>query len=75
MDKQLHFIEYTLGHFVFGLIKISIILFYKKLFALPRFRMVANVALTVVSLWMILAFAVCARPPNSISTFPLTLPS
>ena len=55
---QYQFTDFLLMHFVFGLVKISVTLFYKRIFITPRFRCWANATLIAVSMWMISAFFV-----------------
>lgn len=45
-----------LTHFIFGLIKISVVLFYKRIFFLHPFHLWANASLIAVSTWMVTTF-------------------
>lgn len=49
----------TIGNIVFGLVKISVVLFYKSIFTIRNsFKICANIAVVVISLWMIVNFSV-----------------
>ena len=50
--------DIVLSHFTYGIIKISVILFYKRIFAVVWFRKLANVALIVVGSWTVAAVLV-----------------
>ena len=55
------FIDVFLCHLIYGLIKVSVLLFYKRIFITPRFRMVANIMIIVVTVWTALATIVRTR--------------
>ena len=54
-------------HFVYGLVKISVTLFYKRVFITPRFHYWANATLIAVSMWIISAFFVRIMKQNRAS--------
>lgn len=45
-------------HFIYGIIKISVILFYKRIFSIRSFVIAANVALTLTIGFILTAFFV-----------------
>ena len=46
-------------HFVYGIIKISVILFYKRIFTTKTFALAANIALALAIGFIVVAFFVC----------------
>ena len=42
----------------FGVIKVSFILFYKRIFVSPRFRLVCNIMIAVITGWAVALFIV-----------------
>ncbi|KAF2176820.1 hypothetical protein K469DRAFT_678100 [Zopfia rhizophila CBS 207.26] len=63
-------------HFVYGLIKISVVLFYKRIFTTRRFKTVVNVVIGLVAGFMIASFFAvlfCARGVSSFWTTPAML--
>jgi len=55
LEKML-FADILLCSAVYGLLKISLVLFYKRVFAIQRFRLWANVVIVIVILFIITAF-------------------
>ena len=47
-----------LVYLTFGIVKVSVILFYKRIFNEPQFRLVANIMMVVVVGWTIAQFIV-----------------
>ena len=56
-----------LVYLTFGVVKISAILFYKRLFTELRFRLAANIMMAVVVAWTVAQFIV--SPPGSFDGF------
>jgi len=57
--SQILFSEIIICHFTYGLIKISVLLFYKRIFNINKsFRTYANIVLGINVAWMISAFFV-----------------
>lgn len=54
--------DIIIGYFTFGIIKISIILFYKRIFAVDWFLKLANIALAIVGSWTIATVLVSLSP-------------
>jgi len=63
-----------LTHPVFGLIKMSAILFYKRIFAIRRFNLVANGAFLLVLAWTIIAFFGFLFSAKGVSSYWTTQP-
>ena len=47
-----------LVYLTFGIVKVSVILFYKRIFNEPQFRLVANIMMVIVVGWTIAQFIV-----------------
>ena len=47
-----------LAYSAYGLAKISVLEFYKRIFAIPKFKRAANITLVLVISWMIAAILV-----------------
>ncbi|KAH6663752.1 hypothetical protein B0J14DRAFT_707004 [Halenospora varia] len=73
--RKLEFSDILLCHFIFGLTKLSIILFYKRIFSIGHFTTFANIALVAASLFISLSFFLvvfCSKPVNSFwTTIPM----
>ncbi|KAI1130819.1 hypothetical protein F5Y10DRAFT_288556 [Nemania abortiva] len=55
--RKVEFSLLLISHFIYGLAKISVILFYKKIFTIdPAFKITANVTLGAISLYIIASF-------------------
>ena len=61
IKSQFIYADMILDHLTYGLIKISAVLFYKRIFTIASFRRVANIALIIIACWTIAAVLVC-RP-------------
>ena len=58
---QLLWVDVLLCHLCYGVIKISILLFYRRIFVTPWFRHTVYVFIGVVSCWMMAAFLVSVK--------------
>ncbi|KAI0197965.1 hypothetical protein F4808DRAFT_437242 [Astrocystis sublimbata] len=57
-------------HFVYGLIKISVVLFYKRIFTVdPSFNLSANIVISAISIYMIVSFFTFLFSARGVSTF------
>lgn len=55
---EVQFADTLICHFVYGLIKISVVVFYKRIFTSRHFNICANIVLGMISLYIILSFFV-----------------
>ena len=60
-----------LVYLTFGIVKVSAILFYKRIFTESQFRLVANIMMAVVVCWTIAQFIV-SSPVHSVYLISLT---
>ncbi|TVY82604.1 hypothetical protein LSUE1_G001367, partial [Lachnellula suecica] len=70
---QFHMAEIIIGNVVYGTIKISAVLFYKRIFTTKAFKISANLVLGAISLYIVLAFFLllfCSRGVVSYWTTP-----
>ena len=58
-----------LDYFVFGVIKVSVIFFYKRLFSVGRFSLWANILLLTVIAWTVAGILAQAFSANPVSNF------
>lgn len=54
----MEFSDILICHFVFGLTKISVVLFYKRIFTTRRFVLAANIVLVTITLFILISFFV-----------------
>lgn len=52
------FVDVLLCHLIYGIIKLSVLSFYCRIFTTKRFHLAANIMIGLVVAWMIAAFAV-----------------
>ncbi|KAG9241330.1 hypothetical protein BJ878DRAFT_545367 [Calycina marina] len=67
------FEDVLVSHFTYGLIKISVVIFYKRIFTGRSFNISANVVMGAVIAWMIIAFFTVLLSSKGVSTY-WTLP-
>ncbi|ESZ92449.1 hypothetical protein SBOR_7166 [Sclerotinia borealis F-4128] len=53
---EIQFADALICHFVYGLIKLSVVIFYKRIFTSRTFNICANTVLGMISLYMVLSF-------------------
>ncbi|KAJ8063519.1 hypothetical protein OCU04_007394 [Sclerotinia nivalis] len=53
---EVQFADTLICHFVYGLIKVSVVVFYKRIFTSRTFNICANIVLGMISVYMILSF-------------------
>ncbi|PVH90661.1 hypothetical protein DM02DRAFT_547368 [Periconia macrospinosa] len=71
--RKIQFAQILLSHVIFGLTKLSVVFFYKRIFNLGRIVIATNLALALVILFMITSFFTllfCARGVSSFWTTP-----
>lgn len=73
--RKIFFVNLLVCHFVFGLVKISVLLFYKRIFDTPRFRMLANTLMIITMAWMLATLAALLLAATPISRFWTTSPT
>ncbi|KAI0478574.1 hypothetical protein GGR56DRAFT_630884 [Xylariaceae sp. FL0804] len=74
--RQIFFSDILLCHFAYGLIKISVVLFYKRIFLINRrFRIAANTVLVAISIFIILSFFLMLFDARGVSSFWTTPPT
>jgi hypothetical protein len=57
-STRLNFIDIILCHFVYGLTKISVVLFCKRIFTIGGTQTATNVLLVIISIFVIVSFLV-----------------
>ncbi|PVI08120.1 hypothetical protein DM02DRAFT_621663 [Periconia macrospinosa] len=73
-SRKLQFSDILVCHLIYGLTKISIVLFYKRVFTLGRFRIAANATLALIIVFIILSFFMVLFCARGVSTFWTTPP-
>lgn len=66
---KVQFADGLICHFVYGLIKISVVLFYKRIFKGKSFSICANVVLALISLFMAVSFFTILFSSKGVSTY------
>jgi hypothetical protein len=61
---QVQFADAMICHFLYGLIKISVVFFYKRIFVGKIFKICANTVIGMILMWMTFAFFVSQTPSN-----------
>ena len=62
LDAQVFYAIMLLVYLTFGIVKISALLFYKRIFTEPRFNLAANIMMAAVVSWTIVQFIVSLLP-------------
>jgi len=61
---KVQFADVLICHFLYGLIKISVVLFYKRIFQGKTFNACANVVLVLIGMFMAISFFVSETTPS-----------
>ncbi|CAG8961582.1 hypothetical protein HYFRA_00006116 [Hymenoscyphus fraxineus] len=72
--RKMEFSDILICHFVFGLTKISVVLFYKRIFTTRRFVIAANIILAAITLFILVSFFTILFCARGVSTFWSTPP-
>jgi hypothetical protein len=61
-EKMQHlYFDVIVAHFAIGIIKMSVLELYKRIFTTKRFKLWANVLMILITAWTLGAFLVCLR--------------
>ena len=60
-EMQHLYFDVIVAHFAIGIIKMSVLELYKRIFTTKRFKLWANVTMVLVTAWTLGAFLVCLR--------------
>ncbi|THV53661.1 hypothetical protein BGAL_0045g00200 [Botrytis galanthina] len=71
---EVQFADTLICHFVYGLIKISVVVFYKRIFTSRSFIICANTVLGMISLYMILSFFLFLFSAHPVAAYWNTTP-
>ncbi|KAM0163187.1 hypothetical protein ACHAPC_005449 [Botrytis cinerea] len=71
---EVQFADTLICHFVYGLIKISVVVFYKRIFTSRTFVICANTVLGMISLYMILSFFLFLFSAHPVASYWNTSP-